>query len=61
MPSNTCARAQADVLVGGLALQRARQRADHQHQAGRAERLGLVDGAAVVLQRGAAGRPHRRR
>ena len=31
---------------------RVRQCACHQHEAGRAECLGLVDGAAIVLQRG---------
>ena len=36
MPSRTSARAPREVLVRGLALQRARQAADHQHQARRA-------------------------
>ena len=60
MPSTTCVRASADVLVGRLAGERTRQRAHHQHQAGRAQRLGLVDGAAIVLQRRAQARRHRR-
>ena len=53
MPSSTWVRARPMSCVGRLARERTRQGAHHQHQAGRAERLGLVDGAAVVLQRGA--------
>ncbi|MDT4853188.1 hypothetical protein FQZ97_874450 [compost metagenome] len=41
-----------DVLVRRLAVERAGQGADDQHEAGRVERLGLVDGAAVVVERG---------
>jgi hypothetical protein len=33
-----------------------RQAADHEHEALRADRGGLVDGAAVVVERGAAAR-----
>ncbi len=41
-----------DVLRGRTARPRIlRQPADHQHQAGRAQRLGLIDGAAVVVAR----------
>ena len=56
MPSSTCARARPMSLEAGLPVERARQRADHQHQARRVERLGLVDGPAVVVQRRAQAR-----
>ena len=52
MASSTCVARRRDVLRGRAARPRIlRQAADHQHDAGRAQRLGFVDGAAVVVAR----------
>ena len=63
MASSTCARAAAMSFEAALARPRIlRQAADDQHDAGRAQRLGFVDRAAVVVARLAAmrgvGREH---
>ena len=54
MPSRTSPRAPAMSLVARPAGERAGQAADDEHEAGGVERLRLVDGAAVVVERGPA-------